>query len=130
MNPFKRALPLAAVILATFMCGTPSRAADDDAVKDAQNLVDLVRRQLQTGYSSRMDLALAEGFLLEMKFRAKQLTRKAYCKDALANLHLMTDLQKNNALSGQMSVKDTIDAEREYYKLADFCQGVIPKAKD
>jgi outer membrane protein TolC len=131
MNRPKLALPLAVFILATFMYGAPVRAADDDAVKDAQNLVDSVRRRFESGYGSRTDVVLAEGFLLEVKFRAKQVTRKAYCNDALANLRLLAELQTNDTLSGQQrSVKDTIDAKREYYKLEDFCQGMIPKAKD
>jgi hypothetical protein len=50
-------------------------------------------------------------FLLEMKFRAKQLTRKAYCNDALANLRLMAELQTSATFSGQQrSIKDTIDS--------------------
>jgi hypothetical protein len=131
VNPPKLVHSLAAVILAAFTCGTPARAADDDAVKDAQNLVDIVKHQFESGLVFRTDLALAEGFLLEMKFRAKQLTRKAYCNDALANLRLMAELQTNATFSGQQrSIKDTIDAKREYYKLADFCEGMIPKAKD
>jgi hypothetical protein len=49
----------------------------------------------------------------------------------LANAHVIIDLQTNDAARGQLtSVKDIIEAKRQYYKLADFCQGMLPRAND
>jgi outer membrane protein TolC len=76
MNPRELTHTLGAVFLAIFICGVPATAADDDAVKDAQKLLDLVTRQVDTGSGSRTDVVLAQALLLEMKLRAKQLTRR------------------------------------------------------
>ena len=55
-------------------------------MKDAQALLDQARNAVALGQASKLDVLMANAFLLEMKFRSKQISRKAYCKEALPKL--------------------------------------------
>jgi hypothetical protein len=84
-------LRLAVAGLALLMSAAAARAFSDDAVKDAQKLVDFTNNRFQAGTARQSDVAVARYNLLYMRLRAGQLSHAAFCRAAKPELQRAAD---------------------------------------
>ena len=121
MSVSRRHRPVIAAFIAAFIGAVPAKALTEEAVKDAQALLDQARNAVALGQASKLDVLMANAFLLEMKFRSKQISRKAYCKEALPKLREIATMSGNPLR--RESIKDLISFERQLYELTVLCRG-------
>lgn len=121
MNPSRPARALAAALVALSIGAVPAAAFTNDAVKDAQAVLDRARRAFDLGQAGQEEVLMATAFLLDMKFRAKELSRKSYCEEALPNLRQLGKILEDPIR--RSSISDLIASKRHYYELSVLCRG-------
>ena len=72
--------------MALLLTAAAARAYSDDAVKDAQKLLDSTGERFKFGEVTDTDVALARYNLLDMRWRAGQLDAAAFCAAAKPEL--------------------------------------------
>src|ERR1700744_4748960 len=117
MTVFRLSLAAAAIAFAT-----AAYAYSDEAVKDAETLVQLTRGRYAAGEVTAADVAQAQIFLLRMKLEAGQIARADYCGSALPNAQSIVTGYENEMRMGQRTLEDLIDAKTKMYELKAFCQ--------
>jgi outer membrane protein TolC len=113
---------LTASALAVLISASTAFAYSDEAVEEAEKLVGLARQRLNSGYGSRTDLAVAEYYLLEMKYRAGHISRATYCKSGVQALKVQRDLFQNQFQAGTGDLVSLLKSRREFYKLTASCE--------
>lgn len=83
--------------LATLALSGPAGAYSNAAVKDAQALLKIQTARFQVGELYGSDLDLAKYYVLEMRFRAGELSERSFCGQAKALLEGTTDTPKDAA---------------------------------
>jgi len=113
---------LAAAASATLMFAATAHGYSDAAVKDAEQLLEKVTRDVANGYGKASDRLLAEYYLLEMKYKAGRIRRSKFCDSVMPILESMKSLAQQQAQNGYLSVPEEIGAKRRYYKTEAFCR--------
>jgi histidine ammonia-lyase len=114
---------IAAGGLAIIVGAASANAFSDAAVKDAEDLLDRTKRALEMGMGNQSDVALAEYNVIDMQYKAGQITHAKYCQSALPVLRIIADLAQNQARNGQArSVREEIDAKRQWYGTMADCK--------
>jgi hypothetical protein len=86
MNRPRLTWRLAAVAVTTMLSATAAYAYSQEAVTDAQALLQKTTARSSYGEASAADVAVARYYLLEMEFQARQISRPDYCQSAKADL--------------------------------------------
>jgi hypothetical protein len=68
-----------------------AHAFSDEAVRDAQKLVEFTARRFDAGTAGQRDVAVARYNLLYMRLRAGQLAHAAFCRAAKPELQTAAD---------------------------------------
>src|ERR1700733_6658736 len=98
---FRLSLAAAAVAFAT-----AAYAYSDEAVKDAETLVQMTKDRYAAGEVTAADGAKAQIFFLRMKLEAGQMPRAVYCGSALPNAQSIVMGYENEMRMGQRTIED------------------------
>lgn len=112
-------LSLAAAVIAF---ATAAYAYSDEAVKDAEALVQLTKDRYAAGEVTAADVARARIFLMHMKFEAGQIQRAAYCQAAMPDWQSVVREYESEMRVGQRTLEEVIDVKSKLYELKAFCQ--------
>jgi hypothetical protein len=123
MNLSQIVFRLMVVSFATLVSVIAASAFTNEAVKDAEALVANLKQRNVLGTASQIDVFLAKAYLVEMKFRAKQITRKTYCREASLNQKDLTEIMLSRMRDGtlDLTTRELISAKRQFYELTAFC---------
>jgi hypothetical protein len=123
MNLSQIVLRLMVVAFATLVSVIAASAFTNEAVKDAEALVANLEQRNVLGTASQIEVFLAKAYLVEMKFRAKQITRKTYCREALLNQKDLAKIMLSRMRDGtlELTTRELISAKRQFYELTAFC---------
>jgi len=97
-------------------------AYSDDAVKEAEQLVELVTAQFNRGTAKQTDVEEAQYYLLEMRYRAGKISRATYCQSGVQTLNEEMDLVHTQYLRGIVDLATVLNSGRRFYKLKAFCE--------
>jgi hypothetical protein len=111
-----------AAAVATFMFAATAYGYSDAAAKDAEQLLERARAARNNGTGSSSDVALAEYNLVEMQYKAHQITCSQYCQSAMQILHVLVSLAQNQVIQGASSVEQEIETKRRFYETEAFCR--------
>lgn len=95
---------------AMLMTVTAANAYSDEAVQDAQRLVDWMSQRYAGGTASLADLTRARYELLDMQRKAGKMDRAAFCKAAQTQLDLIVRLDKGELGAGKKKWQSDIAA--------------------
>jgi hypothetical protein len=109
-------------IIGSLLLGTAAHAFTDEAVKDAEALLGQINDRFKAGEVERIDLEEAKYHLVEMKFRAGQIQRPAFCQEAVPNLQAIVSGVLGESRVGQATTEDLIRAKRRLYKITGLCR--------
>jgi hypothetical protein len=113
---------LAVAVFTVLISGPMAYGYSDEAVKDAQAVLDNTKQRLATGEVTPTDVALAQFYLYDMQFNARQISRLAYCKSAMPTLQTIAAGFEEEMRVGQRSLQELIDVKSRLYKFKAFCQ--------
>jgi hypothetical protein len=123
MNISQFAYRLMTAAFVVLICAATARAYSDEAVKNAEELVGLVTSRFQSGVdANQADVLKAQHYLLEMKYRAGQISRATYCESGIPMLEKVKDLVRERYERGVADFEAMLDSGRELYKLKASCK--------
>jgi hypothetical protein len=128
MNVSRLIFRLAPATLAACLFAATAHAYSDEAVKDAEALVKHITQRNEAGEVTRTDVAQAQYHLLEMKYRARVISRRTYCRSGLPVLETIQKRLEDEANVGQRTTQNRIDGKRELYKFKALCEESETKA--
>jgi hypothetical protein len=93
---------LAILFVATLVFDDAANAYSDDAVKDANDLLKMTLDRYHVGEVTSADVALARYYVIEMQYKAGQISRGAFCSSAKLNLDAVAkEFEESEGQAGQ-----------------------------
>jgi hypothetical protein len=89
MNDPRNIIRLAVVVGGMIMFAGFAQAFSDEAVQDAEALLKTTEAQTGSGHLDNADVALARYYLLEMKYKAGNISPNSFCQAAQPNLQIV-----------------------------------------
>jgi outer membrane protein TolC len=120
--PVRPAFRLACVALASCTFISCAGAFSDEAVAGAEDFLKETTDRFARGEVTRTDVAQATFHLLEMRYRAGKIPKRAYCEQSLAALEMEGKGLSDEARIGQRTTRDLLEHRRRFYEVKVFCE--------
>jgi hypothetical protein len=111
----------AITITEALLYGVRERPYTADDVRAAEDLAKAVKERAAMGQVTQRDVAQANYGLLEARYGAKLITRKAYCDAGVPSLQAISNAIFEESRVGQSSLQDVISTKRALYRLKAMC---------
>ena len=93
-----------------------AHAFSKEAVDDAQALLEIMQRRMETGSATPTDVAEAKHYLLEMKYKAGQIQLTEYCRMARPSLEAVV-----KGLDDRRTTREVIEVKRTWFQFKATC---------
>lgn len=103
------------------LTSTTAFAYSQEAIDNAQELVNLIEDRFAVGEVTKTDVNQARAYLQEMKFEAGQIDGKTYCTAILKNLEAVVIAVTEEEKVGMRTFEDVLNARKALYKTKAFC---------
>jgi outer membrane protein TolC len=110
---------LTIAFIASLLLGGAALAFTAEAVKEAEELLALAKDRFNDASATKAEVAEAEYYLLEMKFKAGLIPRSAYCQAAIPALQVMVSNPVSTPSSTNIGAQ--IVAQRRLYRVTALC---------
>jgi hypothetical protein len=107
-----------------FVAQNAAQAYSNEAVQDAQKLLDLVLQYYAAGTASSKDVAQARYFFSQMRFKANLISRARFCRDSIPVLQEINQFIETQLQGGGYPgvFPDLINAKEQMYRVKALCQ--------
>jgi outer membrane protein TolC len=112
---------LAIIAAASCMLVVAAHAFSNEAVADAQALLETMQQRVQAGNATPAEVAEVERYLLEMKYKAGQIRLADYCRRARPSIEAVFEQADKTFRTGRGTTREAIDARRDWFQFKAMC---------